>query len=214
MSVTINPAATTTSTVAVAGQQQQPSPAIVFGWATAASQGLPTETMGPAYAAREVGLMNVNSGQTVPVYPSGANVLGTASPTFNNAQSQRPMAYGTQSPQYFLGGGGGYSQGQIGNLQSDYWPSSPKSQQYAQVGQFYAVNRNIDFNSTQIQNQLAQLQLTGQQNADFAANGQFVAYGNQALYLQKTYVAPNINTPNLGGSATPDRAWLTVINMA
>ena len=189
------------------GTIQQPSPAITFAWATGASQGLPTETMGPAYAAREVGHMNVNSGQTVPVYPSGTNVLGTSSPTFNNAQSQQPLAYG-QNATFWLGGGGGSSQGQIGSLTSDYPPMAPKSMQYASQGQFFAVNSNVNFNAS-----LNQLQLNAQQNAAITSTGQFTAYGNQALYLKTTYVAPNTTTPSLGGSATPDRAWLTVVSI-
>ena len=207
------------------------SPAIVFSFN---SPQLATETIGPAYAAHQVGHMNVNSGQTIPT------TLGQASQgVFGNATTNIQ----TQARQFFLMAGIGLSNGTLGTNNgraktiAGCGINNKNMNYYTTNGQFTGPGANLEYNTAN-----NTFQQTESENAAYNAptngyyvlvngvetlvtsgSGTFTAFGTGAIYLRNMYCNPdprdNITVDvyghqvgqKYGGNAPTDRDWLSVV---
>ena len=188
-----------------------PSPAITFQQIQT-----PTSvTIGPAYASKTVGMMNVNSGQTNPIALANTTDPSTGLP-FPGATA--PSVLQSENWQYLQAAGGYENQGP--NRHAGAQPAQNQWQfngnQACNAGQQNQVRST--WYSDQINNQCMPLPngvinpVTGQ---PVGTNGkvQFTLYGSQAIYFKNTYCAANPSNPMLGGNATADRALFTVVSI-
>ena len=195
-----------------------PLPTIVFS--VNVQQQLATETVGPAYAAKEVGHMNVNSGQSVPVQGGG---LPTTQ--FGNSPADQPLAQ-LNVQQFFLQAASGRLVSNRGKGRSStnahpYTAHAPVNDngtlRGATDGMMMVLN-NINVGPTNLSTIMSQ-------NADYGTtvvNGvtcpTFTLYGSNAIDVREMFCDPDARdqqgtkTRRFSGAATPDRNWLNVIS--
>ena len=180
-----------------------PQPTIVFS----ANFGQPqTETMGPAYAAYEVGHMNVNSGQSVPV--TGGGPVTT---TYGNAPTDNPLGL-LDTRTSWLAGGMGQGSGNQGKGAVGYVPPFSAAQMNGVSTGFLQVLKNLSFGQPN-----ASMPDLLYENVDFTTNT-LTLYGSQAIYVRNMYCDADVRDKlgtgytRFSGTATPDRNFLTVVS--
>jgi hypothetical protein len=189
-----------------------PSPAITFQL----NYTIPTTTqIGPAYASRSVGMMNVNSGQTNPIALAGTTDPKTLLP-FPGATAPSILAGFVQQ---YLQSARGY-QNQNANIRANFQNEQSQYQyngnQMCNAGQQYQPAGTWENPQIGSQCNYSMSPTVGMSGYQGGSNlvPTFTLYGSQAVYVKNTYCAANSTNPLLGGNATSDRALLTVLSIS